>query len=217
MLPECYRIVAGRYPFTQGSDRDMPLIDFASLFGNNGVFDNFFRTHLASLADTSSQPWRWVPGTDTRLSTDMLRVFQNAADVREVFFHGDAKLPSMQFAAMLLDYDQAATRFQLDIEGQVLDSQAPRRLYTIKWPGPRASYVQASFDGRYSIPYREEFHGPWAWFKLLERSKITRDSDIRNVLTVTVKGLQANISVEAVTVHNPFASGEWQRFTCGGS
>ena len=150
VLPECNRIVAGRYPFTQGTDRDMPLIDFASLFGNNGVFDNFFRTHLAALADTSSKPWRWVPEPDTRLSADMLRVFQNAADVREVFFQGDAKLPSMQFTAMLLDYDQAATRFQLDIEGQPLDSQQQRRLWAYKWPGPRASFVQASFDGRYS-------------------------------------------------------------------
>ena len=145
----------------------------------------------------------------------MLRTFEDAAELREVFFQGGAKLPQMQYSAMLLDFDRGATRFQLDIEGQVLDSQVPRRSYGIKWPGPKPGYVQAIFDGRFAVQHSEEFHGPWAWFKVLERSKITRESDIRNTVTVTVKGLQANVVIEALTVHNPFASGEWQRFKCG--
>jgi hypothetical protein len=35
------------------------------------------------------------------------------------------------------------------------------------------------------------------------------------VVTVTVKGLQANVVIEAQTINNPFASGDWQRFKCG--
>ena len=77
------------------------------------------------------------------------------------------------------------------------------------------TFVQASFEGRFAVQQSEEYHGPWAWFKLLERSRIQRESDIRNVVTVNVKGLQANVVIEALTVHNPFASGEWQRFKCG--
>jgi hypothetical protein len=38
---------------------------------------------------------------------------------------------------------------------------------------------------------------------------------VRNIVTVNVNGLQANVVIEALTVHNPFASGEWQRFKCG--
>jgi type VI secretion system protein ImpL len=121
----------------------------------------------------------------------------------------------MDFAVLLLEHDQAATRFQLDIEGQVIDSQQPRRTYSIKWPGPKASLVQATFDGRYSVPFIESFHGPWAWFKLLERSRMARQGDTRNVVTVSVKGLKASLQVEASTIRNPFATGEWQRFSCG--
>jgi type VI secretion system protein ImpL len=216
VLPECTRIVAGRYPFTQGSDQDVPLLDFATLFGHNGLFDSFFRTHLEPLTDTSRRPWRWQPGaTSEVLPATMLRTFEDANELREVFFQGGSKLPQMQFSAMILDIDRGATRFQLDIEGAVLDSQAPKRTYGIKWPGSRPGYVQANFDGRFAVQHTDEFHGPWAWFKLLERSKITRESDIRNVVTVNVKGLQANVVIEALTVHNPFASGEWQRFKCG--
>jgi type VI secretion system protein ImpL len=217
VLPECNRIVAGRYPFTKGSDNDVPLLDFAKLFGDNGVFDSFFRTHLTPLVDTSRRPWRWQPGLAAeQLSQEMLHVFQDATDVREAFFQGGAQLPGMQFTAMLIDFDQsAATRFRLDIEGAVIDSQAPRQMYKITWPGPKASLVRATFDGRYSTPYSESFHGPWAWFKLLERSKMDRESDIRNVLTISIKGIQAALAIEALTVRNPFASAEWQRFRCG--
>jgi type VI secretion system protein ImpL len=216
VLPECNRIVAGRYPFTQGSDRDLPLIDFASLFGHNGIFDSFFRTHLEPLTDTSRSPWRWQPGPAAQvLPGDWLRVFEDATKLRDVFFQGGAKLPQMQFSAMLLDFDRGATRFQLDIEGAVLDSQAPKRMYGIRWPGAKPGFVQATFDGRFAVQQTDEFHGPWAWFKLLERSRITRESDVRNIVTVNVNGLQANVVIEALTVHNPFASGEWQRFKCG--
>jgi type VI secretion system protein ImpL len=216
VLPECNRIVAGRYPFTQGSDQDVPLLDFTTLFGPNGVFDSFFRTHLQPLTDTSRRPWQWQPGPAGQiLPATMLRTFEDANELREAFFQGDAKLPQMQFTAMILDFDRGATRFQLDIEGQVLDSQLEKRPWGIKWPGPKPGFVQATFEGRFAVQHTEQFRGPWAWFKLLERSTIARESDIRNVVTVNVKGLSANVVTEALTVRNPFASGAWQRFKCG--
>jgi type VI secretion system protein ImpL len=216
VLPECNRIVAGRYPFTQGSDQDVPLLDFATLFGPGGVFDGFYKTHLEALTDTTRTPWRWQAGAASQVLTPgMLRTVEDANELREVFFQGGAKLPQMQYTAMVGDIDRGATRFTLDIEGQVLDSQLEKRPWGIKWPGPKAGFVQAAFDGRFAVQHTEQFRGPWAWFKLLERSKITRESDIRNTVTVNVKGLTANIVIEALTIHNPFASGEWQRFKCG--
>jgi type VI secretion system protein ImpL len=216
VLPECNRIVAGRYPFTQGSDQDVPLMDFATLFGPGGVFDAFYKTHLEALTDTTRRPWRWQPGAAGQVMTPaMLRAVEDANELREVFFQGGAKLPQMQYTAMVGDIDRGATRFTLDIEGQVLDSQIEKRPWGIKWPGAKAGFVQASFEGRFAVQHTEQFRGPWAWFKLLERSKITRESDIRNTVTINVKGLTANIVIEALTIHNPFASGEWQRFKCG--
>ena len=35
------------------------------------------------------------------------------------------------------------------------------------------------------------------------------------IVTVAVKGIKASLQVEASTIRNPFATGEWQRFTCG--
>ena len=63
VLAECGRFVTGRYPFTPGSQTDIPLTEFARLFGPNGVFDQFFTKHLADMVDTSTQPWSWRPGS----------------------------------------------------------------------------------------------------------------------------------------------------------
>jgi type VI secretion system protein ImpL len=217
VLPECNRIVVGRYPFTQGSDNNLPLLDFTTLFGPDGIFDNFFKTHLASEVDAVSQPWRWQTGAArAHLPTEILRVFENAAEVREAFFQGGSKTPKMQYSARLLDYDEsAATRFRIDIEGQLMDSQQRKQDYGIQWPGPKPAFVEVLFDGRWSTPYRETHNGQWAWFRLLERSKLTRESDTRNILTITVHGIQARLAIEALTVHNPFADADWQRFKCG--
>jgi type VI secretion system protein ImpL len=215
VLPECNRIVAGRYPFTRGSDNDLPLRDFAKLFGPEGIFDNFFKTHLASEIDISSTPWRYqTPDARTQLSGEMLRVFEDAAEVRDVFFtSGSLK---MNFTLRLQDYDQAAaTRFRMDLEGQPLDSQQRNQGYAFQWPGPKGGFVEVLFDGRFATPYRAPYHGAWAWFRLLEHSKLTRESDTRNILTVSVQGIQARLAIEAATVHNPFATPVWQRFKCG--
>ncbi len=53
VLPECRRIITERYPFTRGSDQDVPLADFGRLFGAGGLLDAFFKQNLQPHADTS--------------------------------------------------------------------------------------------------------------------------------------------------------------------
>ena len=43
--------MAGRYPFTPGSPDEVQLSDFGRIFGDGGVFDTFFTTHLEQLVD----------------------------------------------------------------------------------------------------------------------------------------------------------------------
>src|SRR5262249_21669016 len=57
VLPECKRIITGRYPFTRGSDQDVPLVDFGRVFGGGGLLDGFFKQHLQQYADTSRPTW----------------------------------------------------------------------------------------------------------------------------------------------------------------
>jgi hypothetical protein len=43
VIGACNQIVPNRYPFTRGSNQEVPLADFGRLFGQGGVFDSFFK------------------------------------------------------------------------------------------------------------------------------------------------------------------------------
>ena len=214
VLRECNAIVDGRYPFVPGSPRDVPLADFGRLFGHDGIFDRFFRTNLESLVDTTRRPWSWRPGTGN-LSPGMLSRFEAAHRLREVFFRPNSLVPGMRFTVMLSDYDSGATRFVLEVDGQVIDSrQGPNRTWTLAWPGPNPGLASVTFEQRFGGRPTKSYHGPWAWFRMIDDASTQRDSDVRNVLTLRAEKLQGRVIVEASTIRNPFASLEWQRFSC---
>ena len=55
VVAACRARVEGRYPF--GAGEDMPLSDFAEVFGSGGLYDKFFNDNLDKLVDTSQRPW----------------------------------------------------------------------------------------------------------------------------------------------------------------
>ena len=211
---QCDQIVALRYPFSPNSPDDLPLADFGRLFGYGGIFDTFFSANLASLVDTDRSPWTWRPGT-APISADMLRTFEAAHEIREIFFRSGSQVPGVRFNAMLGTYDAGASRFVVDFEGQALDSRNTQRVYSIFWPGPTPAYGNVSFEQRFGGTVNRAFHGPWAFFHMIDAATVMRESDVRNIFTVNAGNLQGQVILEAASVRNPFATRQWQRFTCG--
>src|SRR5258708_3333676 len=82
----CEQIVANRYPFTRGSDREVPLADFGRLFGPNGTIDRFFTQNLAALVDMSKSDWTWRQdsGLARTLAPAALAEFRRAAQLPDV-------------------------------------------------------------------------------------------------------------------------------------
>lgn len=215
VLRECAAIVTDRYPFAPGSSRDVPLSDFGRLFGHDGIFDTFFRTHLQPLVDTSRRPWVWRPGA-VHTSHRMLDQFEAAQRIREMFFRPDASAPSVRFNLTLGDTDQGTSRFVLEIDGVYFDyRRGPKRIVPAAWPGPTPGSAAATFEDRSGPRPGLSFSGPWAWFRLLDAVSAQRETDTRYVLTFLTAGHQARVEVEAASVRNPFANRDWQRFTCG--
>jgi type VI secretion system protein ImpL len=214
VVPECEQIVSGRYPFTPNSPADVPLQDFGHLFGYGGVFDTFFQANLASLVDTERSPWSWRPGT-VRASDAILRPFEAAQNLREIFFRAGSQVPGIRFNAMFGTYDAGAARFSVEFEGQTIDSRNTQRVYSVFWPGPSPAYVNVSFEQRFGGTVNRSFHGPWAFFHMIDSATVQRESDVRNILTVNAGNLQGQVIFEAASVRNPFATRQWQQFTCG--
>ncbi|HEY8508373.1 MAG TPA: type VI secretion system membrane subunit TssM, partial [Steroidobacteraceae bacterium] len=215
VLRECRELVEGRYPINRSSGIDMPLGDFARVFGPNGVFDTFFRENLAALVDTSRSPWRWRPGAaPIGGSEGILRQFQAVQRIREVYFQPGSPLPSARFTLTPDSLDASATRFTLEVDGQSLEYRhGPQQTRAINWPGTAGAASFAFEDRNGPIPGLAK-QGPWAWFRLLDAAEVTAQSDTRFRITFNAGGKSASVLLEASSIRNPFGRNALAGFRC---
>ena len=102
VVAECNAIVAGRYPFARGAAADVPVADFARLFGYGGVYDSFFKANLAPLIDTTRSPWRWreAGGGSMGLPASIPAQFEAVDRIRQQYFRQGAADPEVRFTLM---------------------------------------------------------------------------------------------------------------------
>ncbi|HET7203752.1 MAG TPA: type VI secretion system membrane subunit TssM [Steroidobacteraceae bacterium] len=213
VVKDCVAITRGRYPFTAGSSIDVPLADFGHLFGYGGVFDTFFKEDLASMVDTARNPWRWRPGASG--SSGMLRQFEAAQRIREMFFKPGGQLPEIRFNLFPSFLDAGATRFVLEVDGQTFEYRhGPERSWTATWPGPAPGIAAISFEDRAGGHPNQPFAGPWAFFKLLDAAAMQPESDVRYRASFRAGSNEARVVIEATSIRNPFGKPDLRQFRC---
>jgi type VI secretion system protein ImpL len=213
---ECRELIEGRYPFTRSSPNDVPLADFGRVFGYGGVFETFFKENLAALVDVSRTPWRWREGAaGIGGSEALLRQFQQAQRIRDVYFKAGAQLPEARFTLTPDTLDAAATRFVLEIDGQSFDYRhGPQQSRQMTWPGSSAGPVAIAFEERAGGGPSVVKQGPWALFRALEQAQVKRDSDTRVNVTFTAGAHSMRVVLDATSVRNPFVRDELAGFRC---
>jgi len=198
---------------------DVPLADFGHLFGYGGVFDTFFKDNLANVVDTSHTPWTWRRGSTGSIggSTSMLREFETAQEIRDMFFRPGGQLPEVHFNVMPSYLDASAARFLLEVDGQSLEYRhGPQRNSPETWPGPAPGAAAVSFEDRGGAHPNLAFQGAWAWFKLLDHAAVQPDSDVRFRATFRAGGTEGRVIIEAASIRNPFAKSILRQFSCSG-
>ena len=61
-----------------------------------------------------------------------------------------------------------------------------------------------------------DFKGAWAWFRLVDSAQARPgDSSEKTMLTLQTGSHATEIIVDAGSVHNPFGTRAWQKFSCG--
>jgi type VI secretion system protein ImpL len=218
VVKPCQEIVSGRYPFSAATTSDVPLADFGRLFGTGGIFDSFFKQNLAPLVDTSRTPWVWRSGGSgpAGASTAMLQQFEAVEKIRQNFLGLNPQTPEHQFTLTPGDLDAAATRFTLELDGQTLDYRhGPVQSLSVHWPGPSPGAAAATFEDRSGAKPNVAFHGPWAWFRLLDAATIRAESDVRFDATFQNGGHQATVIIEANSIRNPYQKSALHQFRCG--
>jgi type VI secretion system protein ImpL len=115
-----------------------------------------------------------------------------------------------------LDGDVA--RFVLEVDGQSFSYQhGPVREWSLQWPGEGLGNARIMFEeasgGRPTVV--EE--GPWALFRLLDDSRVTKVSDIQYAVELTAGGRVAEVIVQTRSVRNPLAQRDLHTFECPSS
>ncbi|MGH8294296.1 MAG: type VI secretion system membrane subunit TssM, partial [Steroidobacteraceae bacterium] len=213
VVRDCTDLVGGRYPLNPSSPTDAALADFAHVFGPGGVFDSFFRDHLAQLVDTSRSPWRWRAGAEAG-SAALLRQFERAQRIREVYFGSGSQLPQVRFNMSADTLDPTVTAFRLSIDGQSFQyAHGPVRSMSMQWPGT-SGQAAFEFDSPAGPIPGPAFQGPWSWFRLLDRAHVTPLSGSRYRVTFSAGGKSMSVILDAASIRNPFGKDVVAGFSC---
>jgi len=217
VVAECDAVVTGRYPFAS-SATDVPVADFARLFGYGGVYDNFFKSHVAALVDTTKSPWRWheAGGSPMGLPGSIPAQFEAVDRIRQQFFRTGAAEPEVQFALTPEYLDAGVARFVLEIAGARYEyAHGPQARWTLRWPSPAGEPVVVTFDTGAGPGPSAVHEGPWALFRLLDAGGVTAESETRFRVGVSAGGANARLVLDAASIRNPFARPLLSRFRCG--
>jgi type VI secretion system protein ImpL len=212
----CTELLNGRYPLAANGP-DAPLADFGRVFGYNGVFDDFFKQHLEGLVLTSGQAWRWrtdASGAAVGGSVAILRQFELAQRIRDMFFAAGAATPQVRFTVTPSSLDAGTRQFLLEIDGQnMVDNHGPARPVNVTWPGARPVGA-ATFEERGGMRVNIVAEGTWAWFRLLDAAQVESQTDVRYLVTFARGGHEAKVSLEAASLRNPFGKPDLEQFRC---
>jgi type VI secretion system protein ImpL len=197
---------------------EVPLADFGRLFGFNGVYDAFFQSDLRDKVDTNRTPWAWKTDESGQSVGGALPLskFEAARRIRDVFFQAGSQNPELRFQLVPIDLDREAMRFVLEIDGQTIEYRfTDVRPVPLKWPGPSPGSAGVTFEERSGRRPSVAMRGPWAWFRLIDASRVERETDERYTLTFAIEGHEAKVTIDALTIRNPYAKQLLQQFTCG--
>ena len=216
----CRRAIEGRYPLVSASPRDVLPEDFGQFFGPGGLMDDFFQKRLAALVDTSTRPWRYKPVTDGQTLTNnrALAQFERAARIRDIFFRGGGRGPSLRLDFKPMEMDADINQFILDVDGQLVKySHGPVVPMAVQWPGPKGSNqvrVQISPPST-SGSSGMTTDGPWALFRAFDRAQF-KASNVpeRFFITFTLDNRSTRLEVTANSVQHPIQLRELREFSC---
>ncbi len=219
VVAECNAILKGRYPFARGAATDVPVADFARLFGTGGVFDTFYMTNLAPFVDTSGTRWRWreASGGSLGLADAILTQFESVNRIRQQFFRPGGVEPELRFTLTPEYLDATAQRLTLDVNGQRFEySHGPQQRWAAKWPSDANEQLVVTFDTGTGPGPSKVYDGPWSVFRFIDDAALAPRTDTRFLLTVTAGGQTARLLLDASSIRNPFADPVLAKFRCGG-
>ncbi len=206
------------FPFRRDSAQDMPVDDFARLFGPGGALDQFFAQWVRPYVDTTQRPWRLVATAGLAppvTQADVLQ-FERAQAIRDAFFPGGAMMGGLRFELVPQGLDPNAQGAILEVDGTRYEMPrgGPGRPVPLGWPSRgnlTLNFEPASSAGPLG------FDSGWSAFKLVTgRQAALQATGQADRLRATVTQGDRSVVFElrtGSTIH-PFGLRELQEFRC---
>ncbi|MBP1202771.1 type VI secretion system protein ImpL [Duganella sp. 1411] len=215
--PFCQAAIAGRYPLARSAAKEVTPDDFGRFFGPGGVMDDFFAKNLAAQVDMGGAQWKWRDsGVAPGVPQEVLGQFQRAARLRDMFFVGGGRQPSLRFELAALSADAAFSKISFDIDGQavVYIAGAAARPVPISLPSGKAG-GQMHLEAVPPLKADLRSDGPWAWFRMLDMGSLESSAQgERFKLTFDLDGRKVVYQLTASSVVNPFRREALEQFRC---
>lgn len=208
--------IAGRYPFSRTSSREVSLKDFTRFFGPDGTLDKFFNSYIAPNVNSSSSPWKFEKDIGIKAST--LQMFEQADQIRNAFFERGSATPRIEFGVKPLELDRNISSFMLEVDGQtIIYRHGPPKTKNMIWPESagqsKTRIVFTPPNGGRSI--NKSYEGEWSLFRMLDalqqKRRATRD-DLE--LHFALQGNHAKVELLPKTIRHPFWNTNVETFSC---
>ena len=213
---DCARFVQGRYPFAQDGRSDIPLQNFADLFGNGGRFDTFFKQTLSKVVDSGGSTWTFRDADGARAEGAIVAQAQLADAIRQAYFR-DGPSPQVGFTLSVTTPPPGIGRLLIELDGQRFEYKAgePGTPVAMRWPGPTPGTTRISaWDSAGNPLPTLDYPGEWGWFHALDASSLQRRTETRFDASFGFGNAHANVDIEASSLRNPFGDTSVRRFRC---
>jgi len=215
--------IQGRYPITEKSSNDIALFDFVEFFKPNGNVDAFYIGYIKPFITTRGG-WKnkSVDKYSLGLSTKTLRQVRRALEIKNVFFRQNAETPSLTFNLKPNVMPKNNVRFMLEVgDNRLTYSHGPKFWKTLKWVADgEQNRVRIVFEDLEEQEHSKSFDGPWAWFRLLSESQLTKSSDSSTYIVTyslsngTDNEHKISYKIKAKSIKNPFEKKLLSTFRC---
>ena len=215
LVPVCERSIADRFPVVFTSTREIPLQDFRSFFGPEGVVAKFIQNYLNNFIVWRAGRYEVaaMDGISLQLSREFLDNLGKARAIQDAFF-GSGNL-QFRFTLTPQYLDPGATRALLEVdEVRLVSAHDPPRSLETTWPGNGASVVQVSITGIDGKVRVDRHSGPWALFRFMRASQPSGRGE-SFLLNVQMENLRAQYLLKSESAINPLMVQELQGFQCG--
>ena len=190
----CVNTLAGRYPFKSDASSEVTLLDFTEFFKPGGTMDKFSNEFVKPFVDTSGN-WsnRGVDNQGLGISGSTLAQISRAQTIKTVFFSANPSAPSVRFQLRPYFMDKTNARFTLEVgDTRISYSHGPKFWTTLNWSGSdEKNRVRVIFEDLADQSHTVTYEGPWAWFRLQDRSKLSKGA-VANEYLVTYSAADGN-------------------------